>query len=74
MSNEFLSTYRADGFPALLLAEIYIGFGDQERTLEWLHKAIDQKDWVLFLKSDPLFDPLRPDPRFAVLLKRMNLK
>ena len=71
--NEFLRT-RADSFPALVLAEIYIGLGDKERAFEWLHKAVDQKDWVLFLKSDPLFDSLRPDPRFGVLLKRMNLK
>lgn len=72
--NEFLNTFKTDCFPALVLAEIYIGLGDKERAFEWLHKAIDQKDWVLFLKSDPLFDSLRPDPRFAVLLKRMNLK
>jgi len=56
-----------------MIAEVYIGLADKDRAFEWLHKAVDQKDLAVFLKTDPLYDPLRPDPRFAILLRRMNL-
>ena len=72
--NAFLREFRSDSFPALAIAEVYIGLGDKEQAFEWLHRAIDQKDWIVFLKCDPLFDRLRPDPRFATLLRRANLK
>ena len=71
--NEFLSNFDQKHFPAAMIAEIYIGLGDKDKALEWLHKAIDQKDMSVFLKADPLYDPLRTDPRFGNLLKRMNL-
>lgn len=71
--NEFLSDFDPKRFPALMIAEVYIGLGDKDKAFEWLHKAIDQKDIGVFLKADPLYDPLRTDPRFGNLLKRMNL-
>jgi len=71
--NEFLNRFDPDSFPAVMIATVYIGLGDRRRAFEWLHKAIDQKDLAVFLKSDPLYDPLRSDARFAALLKRTNL-
>jgi tetratricopeptide (TPR) repeat protein len=71
--NEFLDRFDPDSFPAVMIATVYIGLGDKRRAFEWLHKAIDQKDLAVFLKSDPLYDPLRSDARFAALLKRTNL-
>jgi len=70
--NEFLRRF-TPSFPALMIAEIYIGLGDKDRAFEWLNRAIDQKDLAVFLKCDPMYDPLRSDPRFAALLKRTNL-
>ena len=52
---------------------IYIGLGDKDRAFEWLGKAIDQQDTSLFVQPDPLYDPLRGDPRFSALLRRMKL-
>jgi TolB-like protein/tetratricopeptide (TPR) repeat protein len=71
--DAFLREYRPDSFPALAIAEIYIGLGNKDQAFDWLHRAIDQKDWTVFLKSDPLFDSLRSDPRFSELLRRMHL-
>jgi len=71
--NELLRLFSPNSFPAAMIAEVYIGLADKDRAFEWLHKAVDQKDLAVFLKTDPLYDPLRPDPRFATLLRRMNL-
>jgi tetratricopeptide (TPR) repeat protein len=71
--NDFLAQFTPRDFPAAMISEIYIGLGEKDLAFEWLHRAIDQKDLAVFLKSDPLYDPLRSDPRFPALLKRMNL-
>lgn len=53
---------------------IHIGLGEKERAFEWLEKAYVERVWVLgMLKVEPMFDPLRSDPRYADLLRRMNL-
>jgi tetratricopeptide (TPR) repeat protein len=71
--SEFLREFDPRSFPAAMIAEVYIGLGEKDLAFHWLHSAIDQKDLAVFLKSDPLYDPLRSDPRFSTLLKRMNL-
>ncbi len=55
-------------------AQIYVGLGDTDRALEWLGKALeDRAGLVPFLGVDSAFDPLRPDPRFAEILRRAGL-
>ena len=56
------------------LAEINTYLGDKEEAFLWLEKAVDGRpEWIPFLKVDPTLDPLRPDPRFSALLRRMGL-
>jgi tetratricopeptide (TPR) repeat protein len=57
---------------ALEMAQIYIGLGDKDRAFQWLSKAANEHQVYLFLNADPLYSPLRPDPRFAGLLKLMK--
>lgn len=55
-------------------ALIYIGLGEKDKALEWLEKSYDDHYWMTaFLKVDPRLDPLRPDPRFQDLLRRVGL-
>jgi TolB-like protein/Tfp pilus assembly protein PilF len=50
------------------------GLGRRDEAMAALARACDERTpLVLFLKSDPVFDPMRPDPRFAALLARMGL-
>jgi len=60
--------------PADSIAIIYIGLGDKNRALEWLEKAREEScaGSILLLKVAPWLDPLRSDPRFQDLLRRMN--
>jgi len=56
------------------IALVYAGLGDRDRAFEWLEKGYAERDEQLcMLKVDHGFDGLRADPRFADLLRRMNL-
>jgi hypothetical protein len=48
--------------------------GDTTHALDWLEKACDDRDPNMpYISCEPLFDPLRSEPRFQALLRRMNL-
>jgi eukaryotic-like serine/threonine-protein kinase len=54
-------------------AKDYLRLGDKDHAIEYLEKAFREKSVsVQFLKVDPTWDPLRSDPRFQDLLRRMN--
>jgi TolB-like protein/tetratricopeptide (TPR) repeat protein len=60
--------------PAVYSAGIYAGLGDRDQTMKWLEKAYqEQTDYLINLKVDPMADPLRSDPRFKDLLRRIGL-
>ena len=62
------------GFDSLSLAIAYIGLGDNDNALTWLEKAYREHSGSLSaLKVDPTYDPLRGDPRFQQLLRRIGL-
>jgi tetratricopeptide (TPR) repeat protein len=61
--------------PAVALAGARLALGDKEAALAWLEKALAQGDQLLLrLKVNPMWDPLRGEPRFRALLSRMNLE
>ena len=52
----------------------YIGMGNKDQAFAWLEKACAQhSNTVISIKVDPLYDPLRSDPRFRELLRRVGL-
>ncbi len=56
------------------IASIYAALGDKDKALAELENAYAGRDWYLHrLKVDPFWDPLRDDPRFKDMLKRLNL-
>jgi len=57
-----------------MLAALHAQTGDKDRAFALLDKAYAERDWSLRdLKVSPVWDPLRSDPRFSRLLKRVNL-
>jgi serine/threonine-protein kinase len=60
---------------ACSMAFLYIGLRDNDQAFHWLEIAYEQHDYDLnFIKVDPNFDPIRYDPRFIELLKKMGLE
>ncbi len=61
--------------PAVYFAVIYIGLNRKDDAFRWLDKAYDERcEYLVYLGSEPLADPLRADPRFSRLLDRIGLK
>jgi len=56
------------------LAIVYLGMGERERALDDLEKAYAAKSQLMaWLKMDRVFDPVRSEPRFIALLKKVHL-
>lgn len=57
------------------IAWIYIGLGDKDQAFVWLDKSFEERsDGLRMIKTNPIYDSLRSDPRFTDLLKRMHLR
>jgi tetratricopeptide (TPR) repeat protein len=57
----------------LHFAMIHIGLDEKDKAFEWLERSYEERDsWMVWLNS-PIYDSLRSDPRFTVLLKKMSL-
>ena len=60
--------------PSAAFVNAYLGLDDNERAFIWLEKAYQEQSNILgLLKVHPHFDPLRGDPRFADLVRRVGL-
>jgi TolB-like protein/DNA-binding winged helix-turn-helix (wHTH) protein len=63
--HEYVSPY--------YIAVIYAALGDSNQALDWLDKAYaDRSNGMVFLKMDPDLDPLRGDPRFEAIEKKLQ--
>ena len=59
--------------PSYWIAVVYNGFKDRERTLEWLHKAFEERSsWLVWCNVEPRFDWLRDDQNFVSLMAEMK--
>lgn len=65
---------RDDGVGRYEIALVYAGLGEKQEAFKWLDQAYDAHDvGLLYLKVDPCLNPLRSDPRFDDLVRRVGL-
>jgi len=65
---------RKDGVGRYEIALVYTGLGDKQEAFKWLEDAYTAHDvGLVYLKIDPCLDPLRSDPHFDDLLRRVGL-
>ena len=70
-----LTQRERDGYIApAVYVNAYLGVGDRDRALESLERAYrEHSNIILLLKTHPLYDPIRNDPRFVELSRRVGL-
>ena len=67
--EEFAERY----VPAPMLARVHLGLGEPELALDCLEKGLEERSyWMVFLNTDPVYDPIRFESRFQQLLDRMG--
>jgi len=55
------------------IAEIHIGLGEIDEAFVWLERGFQQRNgWLIHIRDNPRYDPLRADPRYLDLVRRMN--
>lgn len=74
MIGRFRDIAKTQYVPNCRLAAIYAALGEKDKAFAELNKAFEVRDWELFrMNVDTYWSPLRGDPRFAALVKRLNL-
>jgi TolB-like protein/tetratricopeptide (TPR) repeat protein len=70
-----LDRRRQSGYvPPAAFLNAYLGLGDKEEAFTWLERSAEERSNILqFIKVHPFFDPVRGDPRFADLTRRVGL-
>jgi pentatricopeptide repeat protein len=70
---EQLKRRKAAGYvPAAAFVNAYLGLGESDEAFTWLEQAYAEQSNILqFLKVHPFFDPIRGDPRFSGLIRRV---
>ena len=59
---------------ACMIADLYADLGDKDQAFRWLDTARQERDYLLLgLKTDFSLDPIRSDPRFAELVRKVGL-
>jgi hypothetical protein len=60
--------------PPSTLALGHAGLDDWDAAFDWWSQAVEVRDpLIMAIKSFPFFDPVRGDPRYRAMLRRMNL-
>jgi TolB-like protein/DNA-binding winged helix-turn-helix (wHTH) protein len=60
--------------PSAAFVKAYLGLGEYDQAFFWLEEAYKEQSNILqLLKVHPMFDPVRNDPRFSDLMRRVGL-
>ncbi len=73
VADSFEKERRESYFSAYFLAWVWLGIGDQDRVMEYLEQAYEDREGLLVqIQAEALWDPMRDDPRFMALLARID--
>jgi eukaryotic-like serine/threonine-protein kinase len=55
------------------LVAAHLGLGDTARALDWADRIPDDRGSMIFVFSEPMYDPIRDTPRFRRVVERLGL-
>ncbi len=74
LMNELLALSKDHYVSPHWFAATQAGLGNKDEAFKWLDQSIDRRFGpMIYLKVNPIWDPLRSDPRFAERLRRVGL-
>src|SRR6266566_3560957 len=74
MVAELEARAREDYVTPVALCIAHLGLMNVDQVFHWLDRAYeDRRGWLTYMKVDPIFDPVRNEPRYTAFLKRMRL-
>jgi serine/threonine-protein kinase len=73
LAAEFERLSASNAAWANFAGRIYIAIGDYDHGLELMNRAIDAEAMPIFYKDQPLWKPIRRDPRFQDILQRLRV-
>jgi serine/threonine protein kinase/Tfp pilus assembly protein PilF len=72
--RKFLQLEKQQYVSPYLIGELCLGIGEKDQAFLWFNLAAMEDYFTMErMKTDPIFDPIRGDPRFAELLKKVGL-
>ena len=73
IADSFVKERRESYFSAYFLAWVWLGMGNQDRVMDYLEQAYEEREGLLVqLRAEALWDPMRDNPRFMGLLARID--
>jgi serine/threonine-protein kinase len=71
--EELTRRLRGEYISPVAFATIHLGLGNAGPALDWTELAhAERRGWLAYLRLNPIFDPIRAEPRFQALLARMG--
>jgi hypothetical protein len=72
--HQLLQSNQIHSVDPMIIAWAYLGTGDKDHAFGWFEKAyLRHSNELVSIKASPACDPLRTDPRFQDLLRRIAL-
>ena len=72
--DTLLMRARSEYVTAYAVALLYTALGDKDRAFAWLNTAVAERThWLVWLERDPRWGPIRGDPRFKAIERRVGL-
>jgi tetratricopeptide (TPR) repeat protein len=74
--NNLIEYSKGNYVPSVSIAWVFSALGEKEQVFAWLEKAFRERDpfLLMFVKTLHIFDPVRSDPRFTALLRKIGLE